>query len=188
MKPFKNHLPVVLSLGTGVAAAFLAAPLFHSHSPPDERLSAIWAHQYGSLTEMAGDVDAVVLGRVTQTIPGRTVEFADGRPALPFTFVDLEVTEVVRGQAPAYVTVEQTGGGFLGTEVYFEDDGGPYVYGQQVLLFLKEQEGTGFHYLAHPAGRFSVEDGRLLATLPDHPAAQALDRRSLEQAKGLIRD
>jgi len=186
MKAITNLTLAGLSLAAGVAGAVVAAPLFHHHQEPAGRLTAMWANDYATLSEMTNDADAVVLGRVTQTVPGRTVEFADGRPALPFTFVDVEVTQVLSGEAPAFVTIEQTGGSFLGKEIFFEDDGGAYQAGDEVLLFLQEQEGTGLYLVPHPAGRFSVESGRLLAALPDHPAAQALDYRSVKLARSLI--
>ena len=188
MKAITNITLGGFSLAAGVVGAVLAAPLFHQHTDPTVRLSAMWANNYDSLTEMSADVDAIVLGKIVQTVPGRVVAFADGRSALPFTYVDVAVSEVLRGQAPGYLTVEQTGGNFLGQGLFFDDDGGSYAPDEKVLLFLKEQPGTGLYYVAHPAGRFTVKENRLRAAQPTHPAAQALDRRGLRVAKQLIRN
>lgn len=170
----------------GIVAGVFAAPLFHVHSPGSEMLRPQWAHNHGSLGAMARDVDAVVLGTVEDTRPGRTVFTADGRTPLPFTLVDLAVEKVIRGDAEAFITVEQTGGSVDDMAVYVDGDGGMYKIGEKVLLFLNRQPDTGLYYLVHPQGRYHVFNNQLQAVAPGSPAGLSLDQRGLRDALALI--
>jgi len=178
---------VLASVASGIVAAFLAAPLFHTHEDARSHVHAMWAHPYATLEQMRDDADAVVVGTVVQTIPGRIEFTSGGENVLPFPWVDVAVDELVLGQAPRVVTVEQTGGSMGDTSVYIEDDGGPYRVGEQVLLFLKEQPDTGLHYVSHPKGRFHVRGGVVEAVLHGDPVADGLNERSLRDAVALIR-
>jgi hypothetical protein len=165
----------------GAAAAVVVAP--HVHQPaPGARLAARWAHDYRSLDEITRDVDAVVLATVTAVRAGRTAK------TLPFTLVDMEVDSTIRGEAGEVITLEQTGGDLDGTPYMFNDDGGPYEIGEQVLLFLNRQPDTEYYYLVHPKGRFHVdaEDGSLAAVVPDDPVAAELNEKSVKSALRLL--
>ena len=73
-----------------------------------------------------------------------------------------------------------------GQAVYIDGDGGPYVPGQKVLLFLNKQSDTEYFYLVNPQGRFSLNGGRLLAVANDDPVAQQLSTMELGQVLGMI--
>lgn len=175
------------AMAGGLAAAFLVAPMFITAAQSPEAMRAVWAHSYRSLGQMAGDADAVVVARVEDTLPGRSVPRSDGSEPLPFTLAEMSVQTLVRGQAPDVITVEQTGGEIDGRIFYVDGDGGLYAPGQSVLLFLKEQPGTGYYYLSSPQGRFDVERGRLKAVSPGDPVSQFLDLLAVMDAVGLIR-
>jgi len=177
---------VVTSVAAGVLAAVLIAPLFHTHGDPGGRIVPMWAHAYATLQDMTVDADTVVLATVTGTRPGRVVSVGGGASLLPFTLIDLTVDETVRGQASEVLTVEQTGGILDGLTAYMEDDGGPYRVGDEVLLFLKAQPGTGYYYVSHPKGRFTVDGNTLRTKLPADAVAAELAGRDLDDALHLI--
>lgn len=166
----------------GIVGGLFAAPYLSRPSGDQGMISAHWAHPYPSLGAMTRDADAVVLATVEETRPGRTVLTSGGQNILPFTLVDLAVERVIHGSADEVITVEQTGGLVDETIYYIDDDGGSYDVGQRVLLFLKQQPDTGYYYLTHPQGRFRVWGDELQAVASDGPAAQALDRRSVQGA------
>ncbi len=186
MKHTKTLSLAGLSIAVGMVAAVLAAPLWHQHGDPVGIMHPMWAYNYDSLSEMSQDVDAVIVATVDGSRTGRTVATGADSNILPFTLVDLKVEEVLAGAAPKTVTVEQTGGGVGDRYFQFADDGGTYVPGTRVVLFLNAQPDTDYYYLAHPMGRFLVKGKRLHAVLDDDPVAQALDRRTLDQARRLI--
>ncbi len=175
-----------VSVATGILGAVAAAPYLTSQEDARSRLSPMWAHNYHSLGEMVKDADAVVLGTVTATRPGRTVLTSNGAGTLPFTLVDVSVERALRGEVADVVTLEQTGGRVDDVAYDLDGDGGPYAAGDRVLLFLKAQPDGEYYYVAHPMGRFAVNDDGIAAVLHDHPVAQSLDRRSVEGAIQMI--
>ena len=187
MKTSKTILNSALALAVGVGSAFVAAPLFHRHGDPHARMQAMWAHDYPSLNGMKNGVDAVVLARVTNTVLGRVLP-TTGQDVLPFTYVDLDVEQVIRGTVESQLTLEQTGGRLDERVSYSLDDGGPYGIGDRVLLFLNRQPTTGLYYLAHPKGRFVVEDGTVNAVAEVNPVSAELDGQRLDQALRLLRE
>ena len=176
----------VLALAAGSGAAVLAAPLFHTHADPTARIVPMWAHDYRTLGAMTADADAVVLARVERTLLGRTVP-TTGTAVLPFTYVDLAVEQVLAGSAEADITLEQTGGQLDDASIFASGDGGPYRAGERVVLFLKRQTDTGLFYLAHPKGRFQVENGRLEALELDDPVARELDGKLVADVRLLLK-
>ena len=134
---------------------------------------------------MVKDVDAIVLASVTSTQPGRVV--TSGVRTLPFTLVNLQVELAIQGDVGSSITVEQTGGAGEKGVIFIDGDGGAYMSGQQVLLFLKEQPDTGLYYLVNPQGRFRVEHGTLSAVAEDDAVAQTLHARGVGQAIAMIR-
>lgn len=186
MKALQTLSFSALAIAVGIGGAWLAAPALHRHDDPRARLVPMWANDYRSLQAMTADADAVVLARVEQTLLGRTVPTTD-QHVLPFTFVDLAVERVIAGSAPAHITLEQTGGQLDDRSFFASGDGGPYAKGEEVLLFLKRQPDTGLYYLAHPKGRFVVEDGLLRSLLPEDPVARTLDLRPVAEVQKLVR-
>lgn len=176
-----------VAMAGGLAAAVLAAPYIHASFNSPDAMRAVWAHEYKSLGQMAHDADAVVVARVEETRPGRSVPRSDGSEPLPFTLAEMSVRTIVRGQAPERIVVEQTGGEAEGRTFHVDGDGGLYAPGQSVVLFLKKQPDTDFFYLSSPQGRFDVVRGKLRAVDPDDPVSQALDLRGVREAVGLIR-
>ena len=169
----------------GLVAALLVAPRVRMQFSDPPGMHAMWVDTYQTLGQMVNGVDAIVLGTVQGTRPGRVVPTGAGM--LPFTLVDLVVEQAIGGQVGGFITLEQTGGQSGDRSIFIDGDGGEYTPGGRVLLFLKRQPDTGFYYLVNPQGRFSVEQGTLNAVAPDDPLAQQLDTRLLEQAIGLIR-
>jgi len=176
-----------VAVAGGLAAAVLAAPLFQVPTNSPDAMRAVWANDYKSLGQMARDADAVVVARVEETRPGRSVPRSDGSEPLPFTLAEMSVQTVARGRAPERITVEQTGGEAEGRIFHVDGDGGLYAPGQSVVLFLKKQPDTDYYYLSSPQGRFDVVRGKLRAVNPDDPVSQALDLRGIREAVGLIR-
>ncbi len=174
-----------LAAALGVVVALLAVPMVRSHfiSPPG--LQASWAETFDNLGRMTFSSDAVVLATVAGSRPGRVVDTAGGQ--LPFTLVDLSVTRAIRGDVGGLITVEQTGGDTLENAIYIHGAGGAYLPNQQVILFLKKQPETDYYCLINPQGRFSVEEGRLVAVTPEDPVAQVLNMKGVNEALGLIR-
>lgn len=182
----RNYAFAGLAVAAGIGAGVIAAPYMHVHSPGPGVLVPQWANNYQSLSAMSREVDAVVLAVVEDTRPGRTIFTSGGQNALPFTLVDLAVERVIRGEAEEFITLEQTGGTFDDAAFYVDGDGGEYEVGGRVLLFLNQQPETDYYYLAHPQGRFAVQDDELYAVAPDGPAARSLDRRNVQGAIRLI--
>ncbi len=180
-------LSAVVLAGGGVVMGAVVAPML---SPPPTsdgiRMAPMWANSYSSLDEMRRSVDAVVLTTVIGTRPGRTVRTSFGKNILPFTLVDLRVDEVLRGNAPARITLEQTGGARDGL-AYFASDGGSYDIGTQQLLFLKQQPDTDYYYLASPQGRFHVHAGVLTAAVADEPLAAQISNRNMASLRKATR-
>jgi len=176
-----------VAVAGGLAAALLVAPMFQAQAQSPDSMRAVWAHNYGSLGQMARDADAVVVARVEDTRPGRSVPRSDGSEPLPFTLAELRVQTVVRGRSPEVITVEQTGGDVEGRIFHVDGDGGLYAPGQSVLLFLKKQPDTGYYYLSSPQGRFDVVRGKVKAVSPDDPVSQSLDLQTVRNAVGHIR-
>ncbi len=185
MKGRRFWLFAAVFAGSGVVMGAIIGPML-SPSPSGIRMAAMWANSYSSLEEMRGAVDAVVLATVIRTYPGRTVLTSNGENVLPFTLVDLRVNEVLRGEVPAEITLEQTGGERDGL-VYFADDGGDYQVGAEQLLFLNRQPDTDYYYLASPQGRFHVNAGIMTAAVIDEPLAAELSHRDVASVRGIIR-
>ena len=186
MKIMNTSLLCALAIASGVGGAFLAEPLLHTHAARAGQIRPMWEKNYPTLESMTADVDAVVIGTVTGSVLGRVVPTADSE-GLPFTFVDIKVEQTLRGSAPENVTLEQTGGRLDSGILYSTDDGGSYVTGDRVLLFLKAQPDTGLYYLAHPKGRFSIRQGILESVVPDDSVAQMLHHRSVRDVRRLMR-
>ena len=183
MKPIKLIVLSALSVGFGVGAAFVAAPLFHEHAALAQTQ---WAYEYQSLDQMVADADAVVLGKVVNTQASRVVPVSGGNALLPFTYVDVEVIDALKGDLAGIVTFEQTGGRINEQETWLVGEGGPYARGSRVLLFLKEQGDSGIYIVSHPKGRFEVAGERLLAARPDDKVAAALHGLTVGEAKAFI--
>ena len=175
-------LTVLVVVG-GFAAALLLAPYVGARARADNApvMRAAWAQHHGSLPELIQGVDIIVYGTVLGSRPGRTVS------RVPFTLVDLLVRQAFGGRVGTVITVEQTGGDLFDQAVYIDGDGGPYLPGQKVLLFLNKQSDTEYFYLVNPQGRFSLSGGRLLAVANDDPVAQQLSTMDLGQALGMIK-
>ena len=186
MKRKRFFIGASVAVAAGIVAALLVAPTITSHVRKPPGMQAKWADHYVSLRQMVRDVDAIVLADVLGSRPGRVISTSAGTAVLPFTLVDLRVERAIRGHFSGLITLEQTGGHDGTRAMYIDGDGGPYVRGQQVLLFLKRQPDTGYFYLVNPQGRFSVEKGSLLAVSPDDHVAQRLDTRGIAEAIGLI--
>ena len=172
-------LTVLVVVG-GFAAALLLAPYAGVGADDGPVMRAAWAQHHGSLPELIQGVDIIVYGTVLGSRPGRTVS------RIPFTLVDLLVQQAFGGRVGTVITVEQTGGDLYDQAVYIDGDGGPYVPGQKVLLFLNKQPDTEYFYLVNPQGRFSLNGGRLLAVANDDPVAQQLSTMELGQVLGMI--
>ena len=169
----------------GVGAAILAAPSVRQRMAEPPGMRAVWAETFQSLRQMVNAVDAIVLASVQRTRPGRVVPTGTGN--LPFTLVDLQVEQAIRGQTRGLITLEQTGGDIGDRSLFIDGDGGPYTRGQRVLLFLKRQPDTGYYYLVNPQGRFRVREGTLHAAAPDDLVAQQLDTLPVQRAIQVIR-
>jgi hypothetical protein len=171
--------------GGGVVTGAIVGPMLSS--PPNSvHMAAMWANNYSSLGEMRGSVDAVVMTTVLRTRPGRTVMTSFGKNVLPFTLVDLRIDEVLRGDVPKRITLEQTGGARDGL-AYFANDGGDYEVGSKQLLFLNRQPDTNYFYLASPQGRFHVHADRLTAAVLDEPLAVEISGRNVASMRRAIR-
>jgi hypothetical protein len=189
MTKTKLGISVALAMSLGILAAIVVAPSLYPGPPSPDAMQATWADQYVTLREMASDVDAIVLATVQATQPGRQIITGSGS-VLPFTLVNLQVARSIRGNLGEgeVFTLEQTGGDVGDRSFSIQGDGGPYTPGAQVLLFLKQQPETDYFYLVNPQGRFSVQQGQLMAADPEDPVSQRLDLRNLDNAINLIKN
>jgi hypothetical protein len=97
---------------------------------------------YRSVAELQQMSDAVVRGTI---VSGHTYWREDGSLLTDWT---VSVQEVLAGQAPETITVQQFGGEIDGIRAHIPGDAA-FVVGQQVVLFLRDGigENVGFHYL-----------------------------------------
>jgi hypothetical protein len=133
MRPF----PVLLAAAVWLAAAAPAAAT--TVEPPE----------FGHLVHSS---DYVVRGRVVAV--RHEVRVREGRE-LPFTLVELEVSEVVAGTPPERVVLSMLGGPVADGELVVE--GVPrFTVGDEDILFVRDN-GLNFHPLnAVPYGRYPV--------------------------------
>ena len=184
MKKTTFTILALVAVGAGLTAAWAVAPWFHTHSDPGA-IHAMWLDDYKSLGDMSARVDAVVVGTVETTRPGRVVTTRTGMD-LPFTLADVRVERVIRGSVGDLVTVEQTGGDLEGRTLHIDGDGGLYARGERVLLFLKRQEDSGYYYIASPQARYEIVDNRVRAAAPDDAVARQLDLQELPEAVRIL--
>ena len=115
-------------------------------------MNASWASQYSSLSELARDADAIVVGLVKGVANRSTTG-----EALSFTDFDYVVEEWVSAPAgvamlPDAISIHQTGGIVNGRNV--EVTGDPLlVPGERSVLFLRQYAPGQYFILGGPTGR-----------------------------------
>lgn len=186
----KLFLTLTIALGlAGVAAGALLNPF-----RPAPRPMAIWKDVYKAPKEMARDVDAVLIGRVTGIEPGRVAVSENGEHALFFELAELETLSSVKGTSPGErVLVERLSVTNLDGEedqeaVALDADGGPFEPGKTYLLFLKRQEDGQYYYQVNNQGRFLVDGGRLRAADPADPVPALLHGKPVGAGLALLRE
>jgi hypothetical protein len=102
-----------------------------------------------SVEELARASDVVVRGRVVST----TARWSDGRI---YTYAEVEVSDSLRGSAPARVTVVTPGGevGDLGQRV---DGAAIFTSGEEVVVFLGKPQAGRYRVSGLAQGKFAIE-------------------------------
>jgi hypothetical protein len=128
---FRYAVLAALLLGATPAAASVAFP--------------------ASVEDLARGSDAVVRGRVART----SARWVGKRI---YTFAEIEVAAVWRGQATARVTV-LTPGGVVGGLAQRVDGAALFDEGEEVVAFLSRAEAGTFRVAGLAQGKFAVRDG-----------------------------
>ncbi len=157
---------------------------------PQHLSAAAWKTTFSSAPEMIRGVDAVVLAQAVATKPSRVAASEDGSDSLPFEVTEFTVLRGLKGVAAGEaVAVERAGGSDeKGSPVYLDADGGDFEVGRTYLLFLNRQEEGPYYYQVNPAGRYSVEAGRLKAAVePSGDVESSFHGRTTREALRLVR-
>lgn len=141
---------------------------------------------YASLAELVAKTDLVVVGTVEEVLPPEIIEAEDPQyPTREFNTV-VRVDEVLKGSAPASVTVNTL-------ELAF---GGPGSAewrqpGERVLLFLSpSRETDGVHILANTNSSqtaYEIRGEDLVATIRD-PLSNRIAALPLPELRGAVRE
>lgn len=177
----------IVSLVLAVAGFTGGSLISHESSTTEGK--AVWKEVYGSPTEMAARVDAIVLARVTGTEQGRVVWNENEEDALPFQVVELDVLQGIKGAAKAERILLERAGGTApdGRAVDLSYDGGAFEPGATYLLFLKRQEDGPYFYQVNHQGRYLVSEGRLWAADPEDSVAKQLEGAPVSRVIGELR-
>ena len=175
-------LAAALAVGLAVTDDEAAAP--ESTSPAAIEVDADSIYDFGTLGEMVAASDAIVVGTVVATEPGRLV----GDPAaggVISRLVTIEVDEALRGEIGATVVVEEEGTLPDGTPLIVNGVA-PSEVGDHGIWFLDRLDDAelAVYLTINSQGRFLSlvdTDEEVLGGDRDDPLVQQLERRSLAE-------
>jgi hypothetical protein len=141
----------------------------------DDHLSGPPGSVAGSLAELARTAPVIVLGSVTRTSPGRTVE---GPEPTPFEDVEVTVERALKGTPGASVLLEQVAATVPGLP--------PMRRGERYLLFVRPQMGDvgPGRFVLLSQGRLQLAGGRVR---PITPGPVATEVQGLTEAELIAR-
>lgn len=187
MKKSTFFIALLTVAALGVTASLVSVQVFHSH---DGRVShAAWKDVYESPMAQIHGVDAVVLARHVGTSPGRVVIGENPDDVTPFELNHFVVTRGMKGLGTGEpFTVERVGGDANGHTILLDADGGPYVPGQEYVLFVNRQQESDFYFLVNGEGRYFVgQNGELVAAVEDAGrVAPVLSGMPVEQFAAIV--
>jgi hypothetical protein len=176
-------------MALAVAASLGSIQLFDLNENANaKRFHTAWKDTYAAPGPMVRGVDAVVMARFVGTSPGR-VAFSDNpEDAVPFELNHFVVEQGMKGvRSGAAITVERVGGVANGESIVLDADGGPYVAGEQYVLFLNKQPESNFYYVVNDQARFSVDREQRLVPVSDGAVATALRGSSVRELGARVR-
>lgn len=187
MKKSTFFIALLVFAALGVTTSLVSVQVFHSH---DGQMShAAWKDVYESPAAQIRGVDAVVVARHVGTSPGRVVIGENPEDVTPFELNHFVVTRGMKGLGEGDpLTVERVGGDANGHTILLDADGGPYVPGQEYVLFVNRQPESDFYFLVNGEGRYVVsQDGELMAAVEgEGRVAPVLSGIAVEQFAAIV--
>lgn len=186
MKKSTFFFAAVAVIALAVASSLGSIQLFHDHD--SARFHAAWKDTFDTPGAMMRGVDAIVLARYTGTSPGRVAYSDNPEDAVPFELNHFVVEQGMKGiAAGTSITVERVGGVANGESVVLDADGGPYVSGEQYVLFLNKQAESPFYYVVNDQARYGVDRDRRLVSESEGSVAGALNGATLRELGTSVR-
>ena len=185
-----SRIHTLLILAGALALGLAVGPHLAPTAAGDLVTRASWKDIFDTPAALAKGVDAIALVTAGSTEPSRSVAGDYDSSPVSFVLNHFIVNEALKGGLTpgAQITVEQTaerhGDGAL---VGIDSDGGPYVGGQQYLVYLQRQAGTGYWYVVSFQGRYNIEAGRLVGVHAHDPVVQAIQFQTVAQALAAVR-
>lgn len=188
MKKMTFAVAFIAVTGLAVSASLVSIEAFHRHEV--KLTKAAWKDVFDTPVAQTRGVDTVVLAQHVGTSPGRVAMGENPDDITPFELNHFVVTRGFKGLPDgASVTVERVGGTADGETILLDADGGPYVTGEEYVLFLNKQTDTDFYYLVNGEGRYSIDEGgRLTAAVDEGKVAPVLHGKTVDQFAGLVRE
>lgn len=175
MMPETRPFAGLFTAGRALRAAMVLTVAACGGSQNGDYLSTPPGPVAGSLAELAAAAPVIVLGTVTRTAPGRTVE---GPEATPFEDVEVTVERTLKGTQGASILLEQVAATVPGLP--------PMRIGERYLLFVRPQLGD-----VGPGRFVLLSQGRLLLTgggvRPITPGPVAAEVQRLSEAELIAR-
>ena len=186
MKKSTFYFATVAVIALAIASSLGSMQLFHDHD--SARFHAAWKDTFDTPGAMMRGVDAIVVARHVGTSPGR-VAFSDNpEDAVPFELNHFVVDQGMKGiAAGTAIAVERVGGVANGESVILDVDGGPFVQGEQYVLFLNKQAESPFYYVVNDQARYGVDRDRRLVSESEGSVAGVLSGTSVRELGASVR-
>lgn len=165
----KGFVLVALVGVAAVIGACGAGP--HPEAPVHHQVSTSWANALPSVSEMAQEADAVVIGRVVG-IAGSGTDPTSVKP-IPYTEFTFAVTQWLKNSGPSSITLKQTGGTDASGDVWTVDGDPLLQVGEQDVLFLQQFAAGEYFIVGGPTGRYNVSNGQV-SPMPEGIARDGL--------------
>ena len=142
-------------IGLGLLVVFSVSVTLAHHQEKHPDAGAV------ELEQMVQEADLIITGVVTN-IEYKLSEVNDAKEQLPFTFLTINVRDVLKGKADNQSIVLRFLGGHAGDGRYLSVEGQPtFATDNQLILFIKGNTIMDCPVVGCGEGRFRIADGRV---------------------------